>query len=59
VTRIEDSESAQVTRELLAEPGAVQDILAADRDVTAGTYHTADELRAALEELQRAEDADI
>ncbi|MGO9298324.1 MAG: hypothetical protein ACLP52_31360 [Streptosporangiaceae bacterium] len=45
-------------RELLAESGAVQDILAADQEISAGDYHTLDELRAALEERQRQEDAD-
>jgi hypothetical protein len=43
---------------LLAEPGAVQGILAADREIAAGDYHTLDELRAALEERQRHEDDD-
>jgi hypothetical protein len=46
-----------MTRELLAEPGAVQDILAADQEISAGDYHTLDEMRAALEERQRQEDA--
>jgi hypothetical protein len=52
-----DFESLQMTRELLAEPGAVRDILEADREIAAGEYHTLDELRAALEHRQRAEDA--
>ena len=34
------------------------DILAADREIAAGDYHTLDELRAALEERQRREDGD-
>ncbi|HLI36054.1 MAG TPA: hypothetical protein VKV80_01765 [Streptosporangiaceae bacterium] len=38
--------------------GAVPEILAADREISAGEYHTLDELRAALEERQRQEDAD-
>jgi hypothetical protein len=43
---------------LLAEPGAVPDILAADQEISAGDYHTLDDLRAALEERQRQNDAD-
>jgi antitoxin YefM len=58
VIAVDDFESLQMTHELLSEPGAVQDILAADRAVAAGTYHTPEELRAALEERQRAEDSD-
>jgi len=50
VISIDDFESLQMTRELLAEPGAVQDILAADQEISAGDYHTLDDLRAALEE---------
>ena len=53
VISIDDFESLQMTRELLAEPGAVQDILAADQEISAGDYHTLDDLRAALEERQR------
>ena len=58
VIAIDDFESLQMTRELLAEPGAVPDVLAADREISAGEYHTLDELRAILEERQRGEDAD-
>jgi antitoxin YefM len=58
VISIDDFESLQMTRELLAEPGAVQDILAADQEISAGDYHTLDALRAALEERQRQEDTD-
>src|SRR5260370_39603433 len=58
VISIDDFESLQMTRELLAEPGAVQDILAADQEISAGDYHTLDDLRAALEERQRPGDAD-
>jgi antitoxin YefM len=57
VIAVDDFESLQMTRELLAEPGAVQDILTADRETSAGSHHTLDELRAALEERQRQEDA--
>jgi PHD/YefM family antitoxin component YafN of YafNO toxin-antitoxin module len=55
---MDDFESLQMTHELLAEPGAVQDILAADQEISAGGYHTLDDLRAALEERQRQQDAD-
>jgi antitoxin YefM len=58
VISVDDFESLQMTRELAGEPGAVQDILAADREISAGDYHTLDELRAALEQRQREEDAD-
>jgi hypothetical protein len=39
-----------------SEPGAVQDILAADHDIPGGDYHTLDEPQAALEERQCQED---
>ncbi len=58
VISIDDFESPQMTRELLAEPGAMPDILAADQEILAGDYHTLHDLRAALEERQRQEDAD-
>lgn len=58
VISVDDFESLQMTRELLAEPGAVQDILAADREISAGEYHTLEDLRTVLEERQRREDAD-
>src|SRR5260370_40053206 len=57
VISIDDFESLQMTRELLAEPGAVQDILAADQEISAGDYHTLGHLRAAPEERQRQDDA--
>ncbi|HEY1918124.1 MAG TPA: type II toxin-antitoxin system Phd/YefM family antitoxin [Streptosporangiaceae bacterium] len=57
VIAVDDFESLQMTRELLAEPGAVQDILAADREISEGNYVTLEDLRAALEELQRQQDA--
>jgi prevent-host-death family protein len=58
VISVDDFESLQMTRELLAEPGAVREILAADRDIAAGDYHTLDELRASLEQRQRDEGAE-
>ena len=57
VIAVDDFESLQMTRELLAEPDAVQDIMVSDREIASGEYHTLDELRAALEERQRQEDA--
>jgi antitoxin YefM len=56
VISVDDFESLQMTRELLAEPGAVADVLAAEQEIAAGQFHTADELRAVLEERQRQED---
>jgi prevent-host-death family protein len=58
VIAVDDFESLQMTRELLAEPGAAQDIATADQEISAGRYHTLEELRTALEERQRPEDAD-
>jgi antitoxin YefM len=57
VIAVDDFESLQMTRELLAEPSALQDIVAADQEILAGKYHTLDELRTALEERQRQADA--
>jgi antitoxin YefM len=58
VISVDDFESLQMTRELLAERGAVQDILAADQEISAGDYHTPGDLQAALEERQRQEAPD-
>lgn len=55
VIAVDDFESLQMTRELLAEPGAVEEVHAADREVASGEYHTMDELRAALERRQQDE----
>jgi prevent-host-death family protein len=57
VISVDDFESLQMTRELLAEPAAVPDILSADQEISAGDYHELDELRAVLDERQRLEDA--
>ncbi len=56
VISVDDFESLQMTRELLAEPGAVQDIRAANQDIAEGNYYTLEDLRAALDERQRQED---
>jgi prevent-host-death family protein len=53
VIAVDDFESLQMTRELLAEPGAAEEIHAADREVTSGEFHTMDELRTALDRRQR------
>jgi antitoxin YefM len=58
VISVDDFESLPMTRELLAAPGAVRDILDADREIAAGEYHPLDELKAALEQRQREEDPD-
>jgi prevent-host-death family protein len=58
VIAIDDFESLQMTRELLAEPGAVQDVLTADREIASGDFHTLDEMRSLLEARQRQEDAE-
>ena|ERR1700722_15320645 len=58
VISVDDFESLQMTRELVAEPDVVRDILAADREISEGHYHTLEELKAALEQRQRGEDAD-
>lgn len=57
VISVDDFESLQMTRELLAEPGAVQDIQAADREISAGDSHTLDELQTVLEHRQHHGDA--
>lgn len=59
VISVDDFESLQMTRELMAEPGAVRDILTADREISAGSHHTLDELRAALEARQQQEDSGV
>jgi antitoxin YefM len=58
VIAVDDFESLQMTRELVAEPGAVQDILTADREIAAGDHHKLDELQSALDQRQREGGAD-
>jgi prevent-host-death family protein len=58
VIAVEDFESLQMTHELLAEPGAVEEILTADSRVAAGDYSTLEDLRTVLEARQREEDAE-
>ena len=58
VIAVDDFESLQMTRELLAERGGVLDIAPADRQVSEGEYHTLEDLRAVLGERRRGEDDD-
>lgn len=58
VIAVDDFESLQMTRELLAEPGVVHDILTAEQQISAGEFHTMDELRRTLESRQREEGDD-
>jgi antitoxin YefM len=58
VIAVDDFESLQMTHELLAEPGVVHDILTAEQQISAGEFHTMDELRRALENRQREEGDD-
>jgi prevent-host-death family protein len=58
VIAIEDFESLQMTREILATPGALQDIRQGAKDIEEGRYHTLADVRAALEARRRDEDDD-
>lgn len=58
VIAIEDFESLQMTREILATPGALQDIRNGAKDIERGRYHTLADVRAALEARRRDEDDD-
>ena len=58
VIAIEDFESLQMTREILATPGALQDIRQGAKDIEEGRYHTLADVRTALEARRRAEDDD-
>jgi hypothetical protein len=53
-----DPESPSMTAELLAEPGLVKQIPAADQRIAAGEFHTLDELRNTLEAGQLADHAE-
>jgi antitoxin YefM len=54
---IADEVAATHDRVIVTRNGRPQDILAADQEISAGDYHTLDEMRAVLEERQRQEDA--
>jgi antitoxin YefM len=58
VIAIDDFESLQMTREILATPGALQDIQQGAKDIEEGRYHTLADVRAALEARSRDEDDD-
>lgn len=58
VIAIDDFESLQMTREILATPGALQDIRQGAKDVEEGRYHTLADVQAALEARRRDEDDD-
>jgi prevent-host-death family protein len=58
VIAIEDFESLQMTREILATPGALQDIRQGAKDIEEGRYRALADVRAALEARRRDEDDD-
>ena len=58
VIAVDDFESLQMTREILATPGALEDIQQGARDIEEGRYSTLSEVRAALEARQRDEGDD-
>jgi prevent-host-death family protein len=58
VIAIDDFESLQMTREILATPGALQDIRQGAKDIEEGRYHTLADVRAALDARRRDEDDD-
>src|SRR5260370_30127056 len=56
VISIDDFESLQMTRELLAEPGAVHDILAADQEISARGHYTLGDRRSPLAQRRPQDD---
>lgn len=58
VISVDDFESLQMTREILATPGALQDIRRGAKDIEEGRYSTLDEVGTALEARRAAEDDD-
>lgn len=58
VIAVDDFESLEMSRELVAEPGALHQILTADERVAAGQYNTLEDLRSALEARRREDDTD-
>lgn len=58
VIAVDDFESLQMTREILATPGALQDIRQGATDVENGRYHMLADVRAALDARRREEDQD-
>jgi prevent-host-death family protein len=58
VISVDEFESLQMTREILATPGALEDIRQGARDIEEGRYRTLADARAALEARRRDEDDD-
>lgn len=58
VIAVDDFESLQMTREILATPGALQEIRQGAKDIEQGRYHTLADVRAALESRRRDEGDD-
>lgn len=58
VIAVDDFESLQMTREILATPGALPEIRQAAKDIEEGRYHTLTDVRAALEARRRDETDD-
>jgi antitoxin YefM len=59
VISVDEFESLQMTREILATPGALDDIRVGARDIEEGCYHTLTEARAAFEARRRDESGDL
>ncbi|MFY1649394.1 type II toxin-antitoxin system Phd/YefM family antitoxin [Solwaraspora sp. WMMB762] len=55
VISVDEFESLQMTREILATPGALEDIREGARDIKEGRYHTLADARGALEARRRDE----
>lgn len=55
---VDEFESLQMTRDILATPGALDGIRQGARDIEEGRYRTLAEVRAALEARRRDQDGD-
>jgi prevent-host-death family protein len=58
VIAVDDFESLQMTREILATPGALEDIRQGARDIAEDHYSSLSDVREALEARRRDEDVD-
>jgi prevent-host-death family protein len=58
VLAVEDFESLEMTREILATPGALADVRQGTEDIAAGRYHSLEEIQAALAARRRDESRD-
>lgn len=56
VISVDEFESLQLTREVLAAPGALEDIRQGTQDIEEGRYHTLADARAALDARRQDED---